>query len=204
MQYKPIVTYFNTKPERDPPKIVGPASGKVSPLKDAARLPSKYGGQKNMGSRDVFEVRASPDPGKQRHNRNLTKNIVSDSPLHTSKRANVRRGIGGTRPITGAAGVESLVNKSPLRESEENSPQEWNQIVLNRPVTKAFKMNRQEAGVVEATNWARYDWKGSSPRASRIRTRESNITTTYNEAPIAPYQPPSAQSKNTYSGFAAA
>ena len=121
MQYKPIITYFNTKEVRDPPpKEAGRAVGRVSPLKDAGRLPSKYGASDKAIGRDVYEVRSSPEPEKIRGNKNVTKNIVSDSPLHTSKRANVRRGIGGVRAVTGAAGVESLVTRSPLRTAEEN------------------------------------------------------------------------------------
>lgn len=67
---------------------------------------------------------------------------------------------------------------------------------------KKFKMGRQEPGQVNPTNWAKYDWTRSSPRASRLRNRESVLTT--GESPIAPYQPPSAQNKNTtYQSFAA-
>ena len=63
-------------------------------------------------------------------------------------------------------------------------------------------MNRQEAGQVDASNWAKYDWQRTSPRASRIRNRESVLTAT-GDSPIAPYQPPSASNKKSYQNFAA-
>ena len=184
MQVKPLVTYFNTKPVKETPREQGRAVGKVSPLRDATLLQSKYGGEKNIG-RDVFEVRASPDPARQRGNKNVTRNIASDSPLHTSKRANVRRGIGGTRPVTGAAGVESLVNRSPRRGSPLGSTMksEWKQVELNKSPSAKFTMNRPVAGVVDPTNWAKYDWrKGTgSARQSPKKADDSVIT---GDAPI--------------------